>query len=81
MATDDPSFAVRQKVIYALSSVVRNYPPALAEALKTLPNDLIWDSKIDAEDMEGIDRIMQGLRDRSKKRQEADQFADPEEHS
>ncbi|KAJ5453880.1 Hsp70 nucleotide exchange factor fes1 [Penicillium daleae] len=61
MATADPNPAARKKSIYALSSAVRNYQPAMNELVKVLPEGYATD-KTDAGDMEVIDAIMEKLR-------------------
>ncbi|CEO58373.1 Hsp70 nucleotide exchange factor fes1 [Penicillium brasilianum] len=61
MATGDPNPAARKKSIYALSSAVRNYQPAMNELVKVLPEGYPTD-KTDAGDMEAIDAIMDKLR-------------------
>ena len=53
---------VRRKAIYALSSEVRNYQPALDEAMKHLPKAVAPEGGIDAGDMHVVDRIIEGLR-------------------
>ncbi|KAF9883298.1 hsp70 nucleotide exchange factor fes1 [Aspergillus nanangensis] len=62
MATTDPNPAARKKAVYALSSAVRNYQPALNEVVKYLPEGYPRDGKVDAADMEAIDTIMDKLR-------------------
>lgn len=79
IALHDPSEPVRRKAIYALSSEIRNYQPALDAALKALqPEGLIsprskdggQDSGggVDAREMEAVDRLVDELRRRSEKR-------------
>ncbi|PSK38037.1 Hsp70 nucleotide exchange factor fes1 [Elsinoe australis] len=63
LAANDTDKAVRKKAIMALSSGVRNYQPALDEALKRLPSQFKTSDQIDAGDMDAIDEIMQKLRD------------------
>ncbi|KAJ5180301.1 Hsp70 nucleotide exchange factor fes1 [Penicillium capsulatum] len=60
-ATSDSNAATRKKAIYALSSAVRNYQPAMNELVKNLPEDYPRD-KTDATDMEGVDSVMDRLR-------------------
>ncbi|KAJ5166448.1 Hsp70 nucleotide exchange factor fes1 [Penicillium canariense] len=62
VATTDPNPATRKKAIYALSSAVRNYQPAMNELVKNLPAGYPTD-KTDAGDMETVDVIMDKLRD------------------
>ncbi|KAI9718911.1 MAG: hypothetical protein M1812_003795 [Candelaria pacifica] len=66
LAVNDPSQAVRRKAIYALSSEVRNFQLGLDKALEALPEDLDSSKRIDAGDMDGIDEIMEKLRERAK---------------
>ena len=61
VATSDSNAATRKKSVYALSSAVRNYQPALNELIKSLPENYSKD-KVDAADMEAIDKIMDQLR-------------------
>ncbi|KAF2671936.1 putative Hsp70 nucleotide exchange factor [Microthyrium microscopicum] len=70
LAVGDKSVGVRKKAILALSSCVRNYQPALDEALKSLPKEYRGGEEIDASDMEAIDGIIQALRDASAKKAE-----------
>ncbi|KAK1760475.1 nucleotide exchange factor Fes1-domain-containing protein [Echria macrotheca] len=61
---DDEHEAVRRKAIYALSSAVRNYQPAMdvaAEELKKKGHEGLVD-KVDASDMDAVDQIMNGLK-------------------
>jgi hypothetical protein len=62
MATTDPNPAARKKSIYALSSAVRNYQPAMNELVKALPEGYPTE-KIDSGDMEAVDSIMDKLRE------------------
>jgi len=64
LAMDDKDTAVRRKAVYALSSGVRNYQPAMNEAVKTLPKDICGPDQVSAADMAVIDAIMSKLRDR-----------------
>lgn len=63
---DEEDSAVRRKAVYALSSAVRNYQPALDEAVKELRDrgHLDGEGKIEATDMDAIDSIMDGLREK-----------------
>lgn len=61
MATSDPAPATRKKAIYALSSAVRNYQPAMNEVVKHLPDEYPRD-KIDAGDMDAVDSLMNKLK-------------------
>ena len=60
-ATSDPNPATRKKSVYAISSAVRNYQPAMDEAVKHLPEGYHRE-KVDAGDMEAVDAIMDKLR-------------------
>ena len=66
LAIEDTNEAVRRKSIYALSSEIRNYQPGLDEAIKSLPQALKPDGKVDAGDMGAVDRITDRLREDSK---------------
>lgn len=61
VATTDSNPATRKKAVYALSSAVRNYQPAMNEMTKSLPEGYAAD-KVDAGDMDAIDPIMDKLR-------------------
>ncbi|KAJ5397339.1 Hsp70 nucleotide exchange factor fes1 [Penicillium cosmopolitanum] len=61
VATTDSIPATRKKAVYALSSAVRNYQPAMNELSKSLPEGYPTD-KTDAADMEAVDMIMDKLR-------------------
>lgn len=63
MALDDPDAAARRKAVYALSSTVRNFQPAMDEAMKTLPKNITGPDSISATDMDVIDAIMSKLRE------------------
>ncbi len=63
LAVEDANEPVRRKAIYALSSEVRNYQPALIEAVKALPENARPSGNIDAGDMEAIDKITNHLRE------------------
>ncbi|EAW08646.1 Hsp70 nucleotide exchange factor FES1 [Aspergillus clavatus NRRL 1] len=62
MSTSDPAPAARKKAIYALSSGLRNYQPAMDEFVKHLPEGYPRGQKIDAGDMEAVDALMDKLR-------------------
>ncbi|KIV91038.1 hypothetical protein PV10_05625 [Exophiala mesophila] len=65
VALEDSDTTVRRKAIYALSSSVRNYQPALNEAVKKLPKDIVGGNQVSASDMDAIDAIMGKLRERT----------------
>ena len=54
--------AVRKKAIYALSSAVRNYQPAMDVAVEELGKRGHSYDKIDANDMEAVDGVIEALR-------------------
>ncbi|KAK2764919.1 hsp70 nucleotide exchange factor fes1 [Arachnomyces sp. PD_36] len=65
VATQDKDDAARRKSIYALSSAVRNFQPALDEAVKHLPAEFVPASsgkRVDSGNMDVIDEIMTKLR-------------------
>lgn len=62
MAINDPNALARKKSIYALSSAVRNYQPAMNELVKALPEGYSAE-KVDSGDMEAVDAIMDKLRE------------------
>ena len=64
VAVEDQDKQVRRKAIYALSSSVRNYQPAMNEAVKFLPKEIVQSETVQAEDMDTIDGIMGRLRER-----------------
>ena len=64
MAVNDSDKAVRRKAVYALSSTIRNYQPAMNEAIKKLPKDIVGPDQVSATDMDVIDAIMAKLRER-----------------
>ncbi|KAI5258898.1 hsp70-like protein [Aureobasidium subglaciale] len=63
----DADAGVRKKAIRVISSEVRNYQPALDEAVKFLPEDIVGDGKFDAEDMASVDVLVNALREKSAK--------------
>lgn len=63
MSTSDPVQSVRRKVVYAFSSAVRNYQPAMDQLVKHLPEGYAPGKKVDASDMNAIDAIMEKLRE------------------
>lgn len=63
VATEDQDKQVRRKAVYALSSSVRNYQPAMNEAVKNLPKDVVGPDQVSATDMDVIDAIMAKLRE------------------
>lgn len=67
LGIEDPNEPVRRKAIYALSSGVRNYQPALDAALRTLPAAVSHavGERHDAGNMEAVDILINELRRRS----------------
>lgn len=63
VSLDDPDKATRKKAVYALSSAIRNYQPAMNEAVKRLPKDIVGPDQVSASDMDVIDAIMSKLRE------------------
>lgn len=63
IAVEDSNQQVRRKAVYALSSSVRNYQPAINEAVKNLPKDVVGQDQVAADDMDKIDAIMAKLRE------------------
>ncbi|PIG87181.1 Hsp70 nucleotide exchange factor fes1 [Aspergillus arachidicola] len=62
MSTTDSNPATRKKAVFALSSAVRNYQPAMDELVKHLPEGYSQGEKVDAGDMDAVDAIMNRLR-------------------
>lgn len=63
MATSDEDKKVRKKAIFALSSSVRNFQAALDAALEHMPAELKPQEKLDANDMQSVDVLINKLRD------------------
>jgi hsp70-interacting protein len=63
VAVKDADQQVRRKAVYALSSSVRNYQPAMNEAVKSLPKEIVGADQVSADDMDKIDAIMAELRE------------------
>ena len=64
LTLEDGNQDVRRKAVYALSSEIRNYQPAMNEAVKSLPKDIVGPDEISSTDMDVIDAIMGKLRER-----------------
>lgn len=64
-ATGDGDKEARKKAILALSSGVRNYQPAMDQAVEHIPKEHLPEGKVDAADMEAVDGIMAKLRESS----------------
>lgn len=67
LAINDSDKTVRRKAVMAISSEVRNYQPGLDELLKHLPAPYKPEGSLDASDMEGIDTIVNALRENAAK--------------
>lgn len=63
MAVHDQDNGARRKGVYALSSAVRNFQPAMNEAMKVLPKNVTGPDYVNATDMDVIDAIMSKLRE------------------
>jgi len=61
ISTSDSDAAARKKAVYALSSAVRNYQPAMDELTKSLPEGYS-NEQPSAGDMDAVDLIMDRLR-------------------
>ena len=62
MTVEETQETIKRKAIYALSSEVRNYQPAIDEAIKALPEALRPTGQVDAGDMDTIDELIEKLR-------------------
>ncbi|KAE8145610.1 Hsp70 nucleotide exchange factor fes1 [Aspergillus avenaceus] len=62
ISTTDTSPTTRKKAVYAISSAVRNYQPAMDELMKHLPEGYPRGEKVDAGNMDAVDAIMDKLR-------------------
>ncbi|OCL12916.1 Fes1-domain-containing protein [Glonium stellatum] len=67
LAIEDTHYSVRKKAILALSSAIRNYQPALDEAIASMPKEHTVDQKLDAADMDSVNILIQRLRDHSER--------------
>jgi hsp70-interacting protein len=65
MAVNDSDIGARKKAILALSSVIRNYQPALDQVVKDLPASLKPEKTLEATDMDAINDFIQKLREAS----------------
>lgn len=68
LSIEDSDGQVRRKAIYALSSEVRNFQEGLDVAVKALPKGFAPEGAIDAGDMEAVDRVIEQLREDSKRK-------------
>ncbi|KAF2727904.1 Fes1-domain-containing protein [Polyplosphaeria fusca] len=62
LATGDEDKDVRKKAILALSSTVRNFPPALNATISNLPEQFKPKGQLDAADMDSVNTLMEKLR-------------------
>ncbi|KAI4095395.1 MAG: hypothetical protein LQ344_001693 [Seirophora lacunosa] len=67
LALQDPNGQVRRKAVYAISSEVRNYPPALNVLVLELPERLRPSRSLDAGDMEEVDSVIDAIKEASSK--------------
>ncbi|KAL8802895.1 MAG: hypothetical protein Q9182_003511 [Xanthomendoza sp. 2 TL-2023] len=58
LALEDTNEQVRKKAIYALSSEIRNYPPAFQVMVQELPKELRPEGAVNAGDMDEVDQVM-----------------------
>ncbi|KAL8710520.1 MAG: hypothetical protein Q9220_004953 [cf. Caloplaca sp. 1 TL-2023] len=65
LALEDKTEQVRRKAIYALSSGIRNYAPGLDALMQQLPQDMRPDGKVDAGDMDEVDKIIDAIKQKS----------------
>jgi len=63
MATSDAEKKNRKKAIFALSSAVRNFQAALDAAVEHMPAEFKPQQKLDANDMESVDVLINKLRE------------------
>lgn len=63
MAIEDTDKKARKKAILALSSSVRNFQPGLDEAASHMPAEFKPKEKLDAEDMDSVDSLINKLRE------------------
>ncbi|KAJ9143857.1 Hsp70 nucleotide exchange factor FES1 [Pleurostoma richardsiae] len=64
----DEHLDVRRKAIYALSSAVRNYQPAMDAAAEELAKKGREAGKIDARNMDAVDDLINGLKEETKEK-------------
>lgn len=64
---EDEHHEVRRKAVYALSSAVRNYQPAMDVFSEELTKKGHTTDKVDAANMEAVDEVVNGLREKIKK--------------
>ena len=62
MATGSDETKVKKKAITALSSAVRNFQPALDDAMTHVPAEYKPSGPLDANDMDSVDLLINKLR-------------------
>ncbi|KAL9010137.1 MAG: hypothetical protein Q9173_004904 [Seirophora scorigena] len=65
LALQDPNGQVRRKAVYAISSEVRNYSPALHALVLELPKRLRPSRSLNAGDMEEVDSVIDAIKEAS----------------
>lgn len=70
-ALHDTDAMARKKAVNALSSMARNYQPAMDRALQQIPAELKPQGALDAADMDEVDKFVQGLRQNALRANEA----------
>jgi hypothetical protein len=63
MATEETDKAAKKKAILALSSIVRNFQPGLDETVSKMPAPYKPEGKLDANDMDSVDSLINKLRE------------------
>nr|GFD60650.1 hypothetical protein [Tanacetum cinerariifolium] len=63
IATGNDETKVKKKAVSALSSSVRNFQPALDEAVSHVPADFKPSGQLDANDMDSVDILINKLRE------------------
>lgn len=63
MATGNDETKVKKKAITALSSSIRNFQPALDDAVTHVPDEFKPPGKLDANDMDSVDILINKLRE------------------
>jgi hsp70-interacting protein len=61
----DDAEPVRRKAIYTLSSGIRNFQPGLDAVVEALPQDMKPSAKLDAGNMDAVDRLLEQVRRKS----------------
>jgi len=63
LAVNDEDRSVRRKACMALSSSVRNYQPAMDDAMKHIPEQFKTSEHVDAGDMDAVDGVINKMRE------------------